>query len=177
MPLTGAPPNAPVPASLRLFYALWPPPAVRTALAALLPAVQGRRVKPANLHITMAFLGQQAASNPPVLLEIADRVSFTPTLLSIDTLGYFKRSRVAWAGMHQVPSALLQARAALLDALRETGIDLDGEAAFRPHVTLARDAAPPALEAIGPIQWTASRIELVSSVAAKGGVSYEVLGR
>ncbi|MDO8300870.1 RNA 2',3'-cyclic phosphodiesterase [Lacisediminimonas sp.] len=162
-------------ASERLFLALWPPAAVRAALAALLPAVQGRRVQPDNLHITMVFLGQQQTEQIPALQAIARQFSLPAIMLVIDRLGYFKRNRIAWAGMQHPPPELLAAQRALANQLKQAGFEFDHSGTFRPHVTLARAADAPDMMQIAPILWQPTRIVLVSSRPGTAGVNYKVL--
>lgn len=162
-------------AQLRLFFALWPTPPVRSALAALLPLVSGRRVKPENLHITLAFLGNQPARLLPQLLQMAKQIGLAHDGLQIDQLGYFRRKRIAWAGMSHTSASLLASREALVKALNDAGIGFDASAPFRPHVTLAREAEPPASVQLEPVLWRPGGIALVASKSMPGGVTYTVL--
>lgn len=162
-------------ASERLFLALWPPATVRAALAALLPAIQGRRVQPGNLHITMVFLGQQPRARIPALQAIARQFSLPAIMLVIDRLGYFKRNHIAWAGMQHPPPELLAAQRGLADQLKQAGFEFDHSGTFRPHVTLARDADAPVVTQIAPILWQPAHVALVSSRTGATGVSYKVL--
>ena len=57
----------------RLFFALWPDPAVRAALAgvtARLPLPRGRLTPPQNLHVTLVFLGAAAAVRSQMHIRI-----------------------------------------------------------------------------------------------------------
>ncbi len=159
----------------RLFFALWPAADVRAALALLLPAVQGRQVAIENLHITMAFLGQQPRERIPALQAIAHAIRFPATTLVIDQLGYFRRNRIAWAGMQHPPAGLIATQRALVDAIKQSGTAFDDSMPFRPHVTLAREASAPIVTQIAPIRWQPDRIVLVASRPGAAGVVYTVL--
>jgi len=161
--------------SLRLFYALWPDDAVRERLAALQAHVDGKLTAYENLHITLAFLGEQPADSLPALGAILDGLPRDEIMLPLDRLGYFPKKRIAWAGMHAVPGALRALAGALADALIANGVAFDRRTDFKPHVTLARDADPPRDVSFDPIVWHAERIVLVQSVMQRGGVRYEVL--
>lgn len=163
------------PPSLRLFYALWPDPQVRARLAALLQGVQGRLVPPENLHLTMAFLGQQPLERVPLLLELLAGVPPLALNLCFDRYGYFRRHGVLWVGMQHEPPGLFAAQQALTAALRAGDVHFDAGSPFRPHITLARDAKPPPAASIAPITWQASRIVLVSSEVREKRVYYRVL--
>ena len=168
----------PAQASLRLFYALWPEPSVRAQLAQLLTGVQGRLVPAANLHITLAFLGQQPVSRVPALLEIAARASLPRMSLVLDHVGYFRRHGVLWVGMSQTPPALLEGRARLVEMLNEAGVPYDAGGRFKPHITLARDAAAPQSTTLAPITWEVpGKVELVSSTVVEQRVQYQLLDR
>lgn len=161
--------DTPAAAKRKLFFALWPDPATRAALAQLLPLVQGRHIPPAKLHLTLAFLGQQEEARLPALLSILARLSVPPMQLQIDCLGYFARPRIAWAGMAQPPQALLEMQAQLMAALTAAGFDPATHGTFKPHVTLAREAKQaPADASFTPVLWNASHIALVESVMASG---------
>jgi 2'-5' RNA ligase len=163
--------------SLRLFYALWPDEATRTALTQLqrsLP-LTGRRVPPENLHVTLAFLGDRPADRLPQLKRILNMLPQMPQPLALDKLGYFKGSRIAWVGMQTAPEALVNLQAQLVHALQHGGIPFDRQGRFTPHVTLARSAAPITEVKFQPIVWNTAHIALVQSVLGLGGSRYEIL--
>ena len=161
---------------LRLFYALWPDKATRDALAMLQWSLQGRMVHPENLHITLAFLGDQPVYLLPILHAILERLDFPRMELTLDRLGYFAKSRIAWAGMNGVPPELTELQTALSKELKSHKIRHDERAEFTPHITLARKATGPELAAFTPINWQADHVALVHSPMDGGaGSLYRVL--
>lgn len=162
-------------ATQRLFFALWPDAAGRAALAQWQTRVSGRLVPAANLHLTLAFLGQQAAAAVGPLTAILRTLPAPPSLqLTLDCLGYFSGQRIVWAGMRTPPPALLTMQQALTAALAQAGFDPATHGAFRPHVTLARHAAPPDDDgACAPVLWRQTQLALVQSGGADG--LYQVL--
>lgn len=163
--------------SIRLFYALWPDEATRTALNELqrrLP-LTGRPVPPENLHVTLAFLGDQPADRLPRLTTMLNDLPQAPAMLTLDKLGYFKGSRIAWVGMQHAPEALMSLQAQLVQGLQGGGIGFDQQGRFTPHVTLARGASPITGASFQPIAWRTAHIALVQSVLGPRGSRYEVL--
>lgn len=163
------------PSSLRLFFALWPDDATRAALMRLQATMQGQLTRYENLHVTLAFLGQQPAALLPDLTQVLERLPHADITLTLDRVGYFTRKRIAWAGTHQVPENLLTLQQQLADALAALGIATETPERFKPHVTLARDAAPPPDTTFTPIVWHVDQIALVKSETLSAGVRYEVL--
>jgi RNA 2',3'-cyclic 3'-phosphodiesterase len=164
------------PAMLRLFIALWPDDATRVALLRLQPGLDGIPTRARNLHLTLAFLGMQPACALPQLCAILAGVPAQALTLELDSFGYFRRARIAWAGMSDVPPALLQLERDLMQPLLAGHFIqqamqhsvLQPESRFTPHVTLARRTSAPALDAapFAPIQWRASELALVESAAS-----------
>ncbi len=78
-------------ATQRLFFALWPEPALQQHLAmtaaALLPRDAGRRVRAENLHCTLVFLGAVEAAQRLCLEDAASLVRAEPFTLTLDRLG------------------------------------------------------------------------------------------
>lgn len=161
--------------SLRLFYALWPDDATRAALARLQTAFTGRKTKYENLHLTLAFLGQQPADLLPPLEAMLAALPGKSMPLIIDRAGYFKKNRIAWAGVHAVPDALHYLRRTLVQLLDRHGIAFDAHTSFKPHITLARDALPPQENPFEPIRWQARQVALVQSSPGTEGLTYRVL--
>lgn len=161
--------------SLRLFFALWPDQETRTALAALQSRVPGRRIRPGNLHVTLAFLGMQPAALLPTLRAILASLPPPDFLLEVDRIGYFARRRIAWAGTHRAPDALSALHRDLVRALLQEGIAFDQRSSFVPHITLARDAAAPPDLPFGPIRWRVGQVALVQSSTTAEGAAYRVL--
>lgn len=124
---------------MRVFVAIDLPEPVRDALAAVQDALPaGRLSDPEQLHITLAFLGEQ----PDEVVEAAHwaltRLSGPPFDLQLAGLGTFgdRAPHSVWAGIRD-PAALKALQARVLSALHGAGLMLERRR-FRPHVTLAR---------------------------------------
>ena len=162
--------------SPRLFYALWPDAATRAALAAWQARLQGKPVRPEKLHLTLAFLGQRPAGELPALLAILEQLPAHPVPLLFDHVSRFPQLALAWAALAQPSPALLALRAACMQALAQQGLAPRFEHdRFTPHVTLARQAPPPAGEDVAPVAWQADELVLVESLKSSG--DYRIVAR
>ena len=158
----------------RLFYALWPDAATRTALLAWQARLQGKPVRAEKLHLTLAFLGQRPASELPALLDLLEQLPARAMPLLFDHAGHFAQQALAWAALAQPSPALLALRAACMQALAQQGLAPRFEHdRFTPHVTLARQAPPPASQDFAPIAWQADELVLVESLKSSG--EYRIL--
>lgn len=166
---------------LRLFFALWPDPPLRAALAGIAAALRGScggRPPPArNLHLTLAFLGDVPPSRLPELVELAAGIPLRPFRLTLDRIGWWPRQRLAWAGAQDCPAALEALAGMLAAELHAAGFRSERRP-FVPHVTLLRDAqrAPPQTVAELP-PWKVTQFVLASSEPSVRGVAYRIVGR
>lgn len=134
---------------MRLFIALEIPPAVRQNIAALLDSLRAiskepRWVRPANLHVTLKFMGEIPDKKLDTLRTTLGAIrSEREVTLEFRGLGFFpndKHPRVFWAGIEA--SQNLKPLAADIDgAMEKLGISRE-QRAFSPHLTLARMERP-----------------------------------
>lgn len=177
----------------RLFFALWPAPCVREALAARAAALHPeselepepeprsptRRIPAGRYHLTLYFLGAHAADAAPAAIAAARRAADTlhaaPFDLDIDRSGSFEtRGHVGWLGPTSIPDGLQQLRQALDRALRTAGLPRDPHPDFVPHLTVATGAeAPLPSRAIAAVRWSVTDFVL----GASAGGAYRVLAR
>lgn len=131
---------------MRAFVAIDLPDPVVSALEDLQEAMPlGRPVDPDQMHLTLAFLGEQ----PDDLIEAAHRAleglrvpAFELRLQGLGTFGD-RQPTVLWAGLRD-PGPVKALHDRILPALHGAGIVLERRR-FRPHVTLARfDRTAPA---------------------------------
>jgi len=137
---------------VRIFVALEPPrevcEAVATAAARLLRGLRGARlVPPANLHVTVRFLGPVDADRVPAVMAAlraaADGVG--PGGARVQGLGAFpspQRPRTVWAGVNDAQATVGALEEAVSDRLEVAGFPRDRRP-FHPHLTLARFRRPP----------------------------------
>lgn len=148
------------PEARRLFFGLWPDAdtvdAIQQAGNRLLR--DGRRIPADKLHLTLAFLGRCTAEDRDALYRRADQIRLPAFDVALDRVDYFQRPRIVWLGPTCVPDALTRLAAALVDPALENR-------RFRPHVSLARGARPPAASAIPPIVWNVRHFALIESGA------------
>jgi 2'-5' RNA ligase len=169
------------PASLRTFFALWPDSPARDALAALardtVVQAQGRAPAAENLHLTLAFLGDVAATRIVTLhaIGLAVASAVPPFTLTLDRVGAFRAAEIAWAGTSATLPEFERLVRLLSSALAKERFPTERRP-FQPHVTLARRcrrsvSAPIAV----PIAWTVERITLNASATLPDGPRYRLL--
>ena len=169
------------PRSHRVFFALWPDAESVSHLAALghaLASGGGRVMRPATLHLTLAFIGSVTRTQCDSLCGVGDRVRAEAFELSLDRLGFWPQRGILWAGCRQPPSSLRRLFEALDGELSAAGFapDRHGGASRIPHVTLARRVRCrdlPRLET--PIRWRVGSFALVESHLHPSAASYRIL--
>jgi 2'-5' RNA ligase len=163
----------------RLFFALWPDASASDALATLAQQVAvesgGRPTAPGNVHVTLAFLGDQPRRIARELSAAAARISATPFDLVFDRVDSWRKSSIAWAGVQGVPAPLAAMHQAITRSLRVSGLVPD-ERPFDVHVTLARRTVTPVRRPIAPpLVWHVTAFALVASELDTAGARYRVL--
>jgi len=165
----------------RLFFALWPSPALRRKLtdenAALVLSSGGKPTPSANLHVTLVFVGEQPAQRLDDILAAGTSVSAPAFTLSFDRAESWSRSKVLVLPATHTPPELATLVERLHISLLDRQIELRREE-YRPHITLARKLPRAWLtRPIEPFQWHAQEFVLAESVSEEGGPRYEVLAR
>lgn len=163
-----APPRT---AAHKLFFALWPGDNVRMQVEEQAQVLyrhfqpRGRLLKPARYHLTLQFLGEQAAL-PRRLVEDAANAATrvrTPVFdLVLDQAGSFHNTW--WLGCTAQPAGLLELWHALGVELVHAHVNVRSTDGFTPHVTILRDASarlPPT--PIAPVHWRVREFVLVDS--------------
>ncbi len=148
---------------MRLFYALWPDVRfakhLARAAAALPLAGAARRVPRDNFHVTLAFIGEVAASQLPELQRIGGAQRAPECAITFDGYEYWSEPQVVAVVVRESPAALIELSTALQRALSRSGAP-----PLRAHVTLARKVAQaPVQQALSPIPWNVRSFSLVSS--------------
>lgn len=163
----------------RLFLALWPNAAVRSALVDVqrhFPPGTGRAVDGDNLHITLVFLGSTPAERRYCIEEALAGIEIPSFILQLDQLGYWRKPQVLWVGSDTAPAPLTTLVGIVTKAATQCGCMLDTRP-FQPHLTLFRKVGKPprALPVMAPILWPAGSFAMVESLTAASGVCYKVL--
>jgi 2'-5' RNA ligase len=174
------------PAPLRLFFALWPAAAEQQGLAqasaAAVAGSGGRPIPAANLHVTLAFLGNVDPARLPRLhalaLELATESGLPALQLQFQTLEHWPRPQIlcATAGS-DVPASPASALATRLRQATLAGGFIPDLKPFRAHVTVARKVAraPAALPPLARVTWSCHAFALVASTTGASGSAYSVL--
>lgn len=165
----------------RVFFALWPEPAVQAALdraAYKLHAMcGGRQTRCDTIHITLVFLGEVELARLDVLRAAAECVQAPAFSWELCKFGWWRHNRIAWAAPEATPLALAQLVAQLQSGLKEAGLQFD-ERPYLPHVTLLRKAdCRHAVLTAEPVPWEVNDFVLVRSVPGPEGSAYEIIGR
>jgi RNA 2',3'-cyclic 3'-phosphodiesterase len=166
-------------ATLRVFYALVPPPALSAAMGELARDVarhaHGRPVSADNIHLTLAFIGAWPAAQLASLLAAGAAIDGEAMHITLDMQGEFRRAGIAWIGVSSPPPALAALAKSFTAVLIANGIAYD-EQRFHPHVTLARRCRGPyPHDAAGPFAWDVDAIALMRSETGADGAHYRRL--
>lgn len=165
---------------MRLFFALWPDRSTQDAwergLAPYLAPLGGRRVPAANLHLTLAFLGEVRGDRMSGLLRLGDDLPRTPLALRFDHLEYWKKPGLVCLRSTDTPSALERLVGQLCTGLQMEGLPVE-KRHFKPHVTLARDVpvSMASLPVWPVLEWQVPALALVRSRLRPAGSEYAVM--
>ena len=161
----------------RLFFALWPDDLVRKQIADVSAQFPhgGSRVKAANLHATLVFLGDVPSNQVDSIVKAAGTIISPSFDLQLNSREWWKKSQVTCMGASEVPSLLLSLEKSLSRALEPCGYKPQ-KRSFRLHITLMRKVKNP----INPIQfkpipWLVRSFSLVESKTLPSGVEYKVI--
>jgi 2'-5' RNA ligase len=163
----------------RLFFALWPSEALRQTITPLLKLHQqcgGKGHPPANLHLTLNFLGGVEKTTRDCLEQASSEIVVPPFELILDRFGYWPRPRVMWLGCSETPSPLTELVTALDAVVEGCGL-VQEHRPYQPHMTLLRKAGKAPGESPPELHWPVNEFVLAESVSTPGGVEYRVLRR
>jgi 2'-5' RNA ligase len=162
----------------RLFLALWPDSAVRVALlearAWVGPAMAGQWMKPDNLHLTLAFLGEVGPERWPEIDRVAEVVAAGPGFsLVFDRAEFWRRNGIVCLAASQTPGPLQDLAEGLARGLGAAGFPMESRP-YRAHLTLARKGRSErdALVLPQPVAWRADAFCLVESRLSPSGAAY-----
>lgn len=164
----------------RLFFALWPEPAVRDELYRVAQAMQrtcgGRVMRRENLHQTLIFVGGVEGERVADLEAVAAQAHTAPFKLEFGITGYWRHNRIVWAAPGTTPQPLVSLVEALEQGLTQSGVAYD-KRPYAAHITLVREARAPALLPTLQFDWVVRDFVLVDSVRGARGVEYRVIAR
>lgn len=131
---------------MRLFVGLELPLSLKVRLAPLMSGLPGAKwVPPANLHLTLRFIGEASERDAALLDEALFSIERPPFELQVSGCGIFAQRRgpeAVWIGVASTPP-LVDLQAAVERAAVRAGFAPE-EKRFRPHITLARLKDTPA---------------------------------
>ncbi|MCS2149105.1 RNA 2',3'-cyclic phosphodiesterase [Scandinavium manionii] len=166
-----------MPEPKRLFFALELPDDVQQQIihwrAANFPADSGRPVAAANLHLTLAFLGEVSADKQRALETLAGRIRQPGFTVDLNDAGQWLRSQVVWLGTRQPPRGLLQLANMLRAQAARSGC-YQSPQPFHPHITLLRNTATAVPIPAPGFSWQVpiSEFALYSSEYSRGRTRY-----
>jgi 2'-5' RNA ligase len=153
--------------NVRLFFAVVPDSTLRARIAAAAESLplesEARLVPRTNYHMTLAFVGEVAPSQVPLLRQIGGAQRTAAFSLRADAYEYWPKPEVIVAAARTIPSELEQLWQQLHRDLAGHRWALDPKR-LRPHVTLARKVSQaPVLQAMSPFDWLVRDFSLMRS--------------
>lgn len=167
-------------ATQRLFFAISLPDAMQQQLvrwrADTFSAEAGRPVAAANLHLTLAFLGEVTPETAQRLQTLASRIVQPAFDLDLDDAGHWPRPGVVWLGCQRAPRGLLQLASLLRAQAARHGCHQSPQP-FHPHITLLRQATQPVALPPRGFHWRfrVAQFSLFASDFAQGRTRYRAL--
>jgi 2'-5' RNA ligase len=153
--------------------------AMARAIRKAVRASGGRPVPPANLHVTLAFLGSTPERRLPEVAEAARAAALEhagePLELSFDQLEYWREPHLLCASPARSSGRTAALAGSLQTRLAASGFAPDLKP-FRPHVTVARKVVRPGPAAtMHPVLWRFTELALIESRTLREGAVYSVV--
>jgi 2'-5' RNA ligase len=136
---------------IRTFICIDVSPSIKSRLAALQDELRKLDasvswVKPANIHLTLKFLGDAPVAKLPQVIEAVRRVCDAASRFEVEASGAGcfpspRKPNVLWVGLVHLPEALLSLQRKLEEALEAEGFARETKP-FKPHLTIGRIRQP-----------------------------------
>lgn len=152
----------------KLFFSLWPDENTRQQLAAIAKAYPAAGVKmpPANLHLTLVFIGYVDQQMQSCLEGVADEIRMPAFDITIDCIDQFGQ-KIHWSGSSHPPAELFGLQRTLTQACQDRCGYQPETRPYRPHVTLERKPKRKLSGSIDtPVVWHADSFSLIESLAS-----------
>lgn len=167
-------------ANMRLFYALLFDEPTMEKISAIQAQVKKAAAKGSftardNLHLTLAFVGEQPEEMLPALRGALDFLPLPPMVLEFDRLGKFSKRNgdIIWLGTKR-NQALHKFQKELAYALEDQMIPFD-QSNFKAHLSLARRVRDCPLFPIQGFSAKPAGIALMHSHQVEGKLTYTPL--
>jgi RNA 2',3'-cyclic 3'-phosphodiesterase len=144
-------PSNPAGEPIRTFVCLEVPPSIKARIAELQTALRRKDVpigwvKPANIHLTIKFLGDVAASSVAGVGQAVERAcrAIPPFDITVAGAGGFpsaRSPRVLWVGLDPLPDELRRLHLNVEAELEGEGFAREAKR-FAPHLTIGRVRDP-----------------------------------
>jgi 2'-5' RNA ligase len=159
---------------MRLFFALPCPPAVAARVTAWRKeqGVDGRLIPAANLHMTLAFLGEVPVERLETLTALGDELQLEPCTVVLDRVERWHQGLISVIAS-ETPVPLASFIKELNQGLMGLGFSID-RSPFVPHMTAARKSRQRPLD-FPSLEWPVERFALLVSENIEGGVQYRAL--
>jgi 2'-5' RNA ligase len=163
----------------RVFFALWPQPAIQRQLHAVAKEYQAKcnaRVMRADtLHMTLQFIGNIKRADLPSLIATASKVTTSPFTLKLEKIAFWKHNGIAYATLKNKVPKLDELVTTLKEKLAAEGVKY-ADTKFNPHVTLMRNVQHAMQEQdFSSIEWQVDAFVLVESEITEKGAHYKIL--
>lgn len=162
----------------RLFFALWPELHIRQQCTTLTGKLNGagKPVTPANLHVTLLFLGRTSPEQQAAVTREASQIPASPTTLKFDRLSFWKKPAVLCLTASQFDQNLSKLNENLVNIAKQQGIAVE-DRPFTPHVTLVKKAYSVIDIGFSPVIWHSDGFCLVESCSGANGIEYRIIER
>ncbi|MCH1920289.1 RNA 2',3'-cyclic phosphodiesterase [Shewanella sp. A3A] len=138
-----------------------------------------RWVASANLHLTLAFLGQLQPTQMQQLLERVQLLSLQRFSQPLTQLAYWPKPNIACMTSEHVATALQLMAAEAQQLMQQLALPASEHSVYRPHITLARKAnsLTNSWETLVPVQLNLqpTALHLYHSQSSETGVRYQIL--
>jgi len=172
----------------RLFFALWPEPSVRDALAHQVASgscteAGAAPTRAENLHLTLAFLGAVPDPRLDEVLAVAASIRAAPFALTLDRQEYWAEPGIFCLVPSIVHPSLIGLARDIASGLQARALPVE-QRTYRPHVTLCRKSRkaaelpdPVPQSSVTPIEWPVREFVLAESADDRGGSRYRITAR
>lgn len=161
----------------RLFFALWPDEKVRNQCMKIMERLndgRSRAINPANLHVTLLFLGYIPEEKVIIIKQEADHIAVPKIRVNFNQISFWKKPGILCLTATETNRELIMLADQLKAIAEKLSISLDGQPIY-PHITLFRKVHSIERYEFDVVDWQSSSFCLVESCTHLNQVEYRII--